>query len=564
MRTAEGLGVATMRHWLAVGVVWLGLIAGITAWLIGTPAAMLREQLRQWQFWSLESCVFLGVACGALLVRELAPQFDRVDRRLMAGLAALAVGLTLLVAPRTNRLFYDEQIYQATGQNLSDLRLAQVCNDGNIEYGRLECSSGEYNKQPYAYPHALSLAYRLVGVHGWVAFAVNALAMAGSVCGVYVLVCLLFERRDAALLGALLMALLPEQVIWSATAAVEPTASCAIVAALVAAAAYSRSGSTAALASLAVALAYAIQFRPESLLIVPVVGMIAWPRLAGEMDRPRFWWAGIAALALSAVHIAHLYSVRNAGWGSTGARFALAYVADNFRVNGPFYIADERFPPVVTLLALAGLAATTFVRERLALTLYFLSFFGIGLLFYAGSYDYGADVRYSLMTFPPLATLGGMGAVRLLDWVQPHWRRTAQAVLIAALLYQSLWYAPVVRATTNEAWAARADVKFAGSVASTLPPDAYVLTHNPGMFHVWGVNAGQMSLVVGAPKYLDVLSAKYAGGIYLHWNFWCNVQDGVQAALCRDAMTLAPFELVREQRERDQVFAFYRLQWPPP
>ena len=67
-------------------------------------------------------------------------------------------------SPRTNRIFYDEQIYQNIGQNLADLRRAQMCNDGAIEDGRLRCASGEYNKQPYAYPHLLSVAYRVFGV----------------------------------------------------------------------------------------------------------------------------------------------------------------------------------------------------------------------------------------------------------------------------------------------------------------------------------------------------------------------------------------------------------------
>ena len=39
-----------------------------------------------------------------------------------------------------------------------------MCNDGTVEYGRLQCSRGEYNKQPYAYPHLLSLVYRVFGV----------------------------------------------------------------------------------------------------------------------------------------------------------------------------------------------------------------------------------------------------------------------------------------------------------------------------------------------------------------------------------------------------------------
>ena len=49
----------------------------------------------------------------------------------------------------------------------------------------------------------------------------------------------------------------------------------------------------------------------------------------------------------------------------------------------------------------------------MSIGVYFLLFFGIDLVFYAGSYNYGADVRYSLMTYPPIAVLGGLGAAQL-------------------------------------------------------------------------------------------------------------------------------------------------------
>src|SRR4029077_4575071 len=156
-------------------------------------------------------------------------------------------------------------------------------------------------------------------------------------------------------------------------------------------------------------------------------------------------------------------------------------------------------------------------------------FFGIDLVFYAGSYNYGADVRYSLMTYPPLAVLAGCGAAafsRTITRYLPGIR--APALVTALLTFQFLWYAPIVRATTEEAWAARADVAFAASVAAQLPADSYVLTQNPGMFHLWGVNAGQMSRAVANPAYARVLATRYPGGLYVHWNFWCNVDDPTQ------------------------------------
>jgi hypothetical protein len=50
--------------------------------------------------------------------------------------------------------------------------------------------------------------------------------------------------------------------------------------------------------------------------------------------------------------------------------------------------------------------------------------------------------------------------------------------------------------------------------------------------------------------------------VYLHWNFWCNVDDQLQREFCRSALAMRPVETVREYRERDQRFTLYRLQVP--
>ena len=545
---------------LLLTAAWVAAVAGVAWWLLGTRNDVLREQLKSLQFWSLEVCFLAGLIAGAVILKELRGRFRPRDAALMGVPVALSLLLTLLVAPRTNRIYYDEQIYQSAGQNLTDVKRAQICNDGIVEYGRLQCQSAEYNKQPYAYPHVLSLVYRAAGVHPAAAFLVNALAMALTVAGVYVLVALLFKDREPAFFAALLVALTPQQIIWSATAAVEPSASLALVMAILSAAWARRSNSTAALAGAAIAFAYAVQFRPESLLVGLVCVVILWPRLRDELARRRLWAIALLLFVLLAVHLGHMYAVRNVEWGTTGARFAINYVAGNFRVNGPFFLGDERFPVAFTVLALIGLWGRRFLTERLAVVLYFALFWGIGLLFYAGSYNYGADVRYSVLTVPPIAILGGLGAAR----VAASARRfatatTARAAVGALLIFQFLLYAPLVRATTEEAWAARADVRFAEEFVKELPANVYILTHNPGMFHLWGVNAGQMSLPVSNPAYLELLRERFSGGVYVHWNFWCNVRDPVQTEFCRKVLALKPVALAREHRERDQRFAFYRF-----
>ena len=551
---------ASRRAWIAVAAAWLSYVTVLLTWLSRTPTEALREELKSLQFWSLEICVLLGLLIGSIILRDLLRGLDRTDRRRMVMLAAVSIGLTVFVAPRTNRIYYDEQIYQSVGQNLTDLRLAQVCHDGNVEYGRLQCGSGEYNKQPYAYPHLLSVAYRVFGVHPATAFVVNAAVMGLTVCCLYLLVFSLFRSRDAAFFAALLMALTPEQLLWSATAAVEPSASLACVAALLCAVHASRSNSIVTMAGAFVAIAYAMQFRPESFLIAPVAGLLMWPRISRELTRPRLWWLGLLCLVLVGVPIGHMFSVRSVEWGTTEARMSLRYVVDNLRVNGVFYLADGRFPPLFTLLAVIGSPGRTFKTERASMMLYFFLFFGIYLSFYAGSYNYGADVRYSVMTYPAIAALGGVGAARLVKWLKvllPD--LAARQALTAALAVQFLWYLPLVRATSEEAWAARADVRFARSFASELPANSYVLAHNPGMFHLWRVNAGQMSAIATNPAYLNFLARRYTGGVYLHWNFWCNVQDPIQVQFCRRALEMHSVEMIREYRERDQRFVLYRV-----
>ena len=265
-------------------------------------------------------------------------------------------------------------------------------------------------------------------------------------------------------------------------------------------------------------------------------------------------------LALVAVPVGHMVAVRNEGWGTTHDRLALAYVRDNLRVNGWFYLADARFPAAYTLFACLGLTGRRAEAGRLTMACYFLLFVGITLVFYAGSYDYGADVRSSLGTYPPLTILGGLGVARVarqIGRVTPG--PFAMASLTAILAAQFLWYVPLVRKTADGAWAARADVQFARSLVPDLPRDSYVLTHNPGMFQLWGVSAGQMSLVATNPASLTALATRFADGVYMHWNFWCNVDDPVQRALCTQVLEMSPGERVREYREQDQHFMLYRL-----
>jgi hypothetical protein len=523
----------------------------------------LRAFLMRWQFWALEAQFVILVVTTLVESRRL-----RVRRSTVAAACCLAVGawaLSASVPPRTNRIFYDEQIYQGVGRNLSDLHLAQMCNEGTLEYGRLQCQQGEYNKEPYGYPYLLSLIYRVTGVRDSAAFRFNNIVAGLAVFVTVLLAALLFENGHIAVLAGMVLALLPMQLQWSNTAAVEPVAALFCAASMLAAVHFARVRTTSALVWTISVSSFALAMRPECLLIAPVVGVTLLLLAPGEFLTKRLWLAATGGLLLSWISALHLLAVSGEGWGTTGPQMSWAYARANLAANFFFYFWDARFSTLCGAAAIVGVFTPGRWRERAALIGYFLAFWTVFLFFYAGSYNYGADVRYSLMTYVPLAILAALGFWRLADHVrwltgQRFTERQAFAAVVAILAAQFLWYLPLVRETGEEAWAARADVRYAKEFAMRLPPNPIVLTHNPAMFHMWDVSASQMSATRGDPHTIERLQSRYAGGVFLHWNYWCNVPDPLQNSFCKAGLNEYAHELVDSRRERDNEYALYRLQ----
>jgi len=118
---------------------------------------------------------------------------------------------------------------------------------------------------------------------------------------------------------------------------------------------------------------------------------------------------------------------------------------------------------------------------------------------------------------------------------------------------------PFVRAITQEAWAARADHKYAREMAKEIPDDALVLTHNPNMFLLWGKSAAQASLATEQSRDFNRLFYRYRGGLYFHYNFWCNVPDRLQNSFCENILEKYDATLVMSFKEKDYEFRMHRI-----
>jgi hypothetical protein len=528
--------------------------------------AELASALTEWQFWMLELQFLLVVITTFIEAPRVLP--GRRAALAAVALAMLAWGVASALPPRTTRIFYDEQIYQSVGRSLAETGRAELCNEGDVEYGRLRCMQGQYNKEPNAYPYLLSVAYRIGGVSDLVGPRLNNIVAGLAVLVTFALGAVLFRDVRVAAASGVMLALMPMQIAWANTAAVEPSAALFSAAAVLGAAHYARTRTSTALAWAAALTVFAMSFRPELVLVVPIVLLVIALLAPAEFRTRRFWiGAGVAAV-LAVLPLAHVFAVRNLSWEAPQARMSWSHLASNFPTNFWFYVVDERFPALFTFMALAACFMRGAVRERLLLIVYFLVFWGVFLFFYAGSYNYGTDVRYSLLSYVPLAVLAGAGFVRVISIVKRRWlsQRSESFALAAgftAILFYFLSFTPLIRATGEEAWAARADVRYAKEFSSRLPPNSMVLTHIPSMFHVWGFSAAQLSLATTDPLHVThELFPRYAGGVYVHWNYWCHASIPTQQRFCVEGLKAFPHELVDSRQERDYTYALYRLKKP--
>ncbi|MBF0272486.1 MAG: hypothetical protein HQL98_10525 [Magnetococcales bacterium] len=544
-------------------------VAGLVA-LVFDARALTPSEWREWLTrWSGD---FLGVNATLILLTGILESETILGllRRLMPGrrlwiLPALLIGGTLftaLLAPQTHRIFYDETIYLSIGQNLAHLNRAQTCHSGGESHGRMVCDRGEYNKQPNGYPFLTSLIFRLFGTSEQAAFHLNNLLLG---CAAVVALLLVFPVGggwQAGVFAAWVVILNPQNLHWFNTTAAEPAAALTVALAMLAAFHFRRTRTTPALTLLTGLTAFALHFRPESLLLIPLVALIALP---AALTHPRRLLAHLVLFLFLTLPLwLHMALFHNHPWGSSGQPFSLEYLPDNLAVNGWHYLNNQAFPLLFTLLAAVGLLRPgPRLREQGMIGLWFLLFWGVFLFFYAGSYHYGADIRYALLSAMPLSILAGLGAETLWKGVLRHAtpNPTIATALVVALLWCAHWpFLPLVRATTDEAWAARADLHDARLMATRLPPDSLVLTHNPNLFQLWGHHAAQLSLAQSDPDYVNrVLFPRYRGGIFLHHNFWCNVPDKLQNSFCDQAHQQFQTELIAEYLEKDYRFALYRL-----
>jgi len=523
---------------------------------------------------TLNAAGLLGLV-GLLLEWEKFQDFWRnIDRsylRKLGGLLVITTTILLALVPKVNRILFDEHLYESIGMSIAENGKAFLCNDGQIRDGEFHCPGSDYNKEPNGYPFYLSFFFRVFGSHEWVAhFANTFVHLAGGVL-VFWLIILIKGSGLAALFGSAFFLLTPETLIWARTAAVEPSATTAGIAAVLSAFWFRERRTWGAALFFSGIFSIAIQFRMESVLILlPIL----WILLGKDWNlveyQQKLVWAVALISILTLSHGVHLWVVRHQDWGSTGAKFSLEYFFPNLKTNGLYFLSNKRYPLVIFLFAIGAQPLSRWAKSNSPvlsspsfawLWLWIIPIWGIFLFFYAGSYEYGADSRFASLVVGPLSILAGLGVSQIFQvgTFKEH-RLSSVYPLVFILVLSGLKFIPLIRRVGIESWEARGSVEFIQEAVKTLPKNAIVFTHVPSVWMMQGQSAAQASVVSQNPNHLqDNVINQYNGGAYFHWDYWCEILGPHENEVCNTIRSDYENKLVLSKQYLQRKYALYQI-----
>lgn len=561
------------------------VVAGAAAFgaflLLAFPRSLLLQALIELEPKALAvHALFLATILVAFLVHNR--RRLRAHSDFLLGAVVIAVigsVVAAVVPPRTHRLYFDEDIYGQIALSIARESKAGMLDAAEPSPGGWTGRSYSPNKEPTGFPFLVSLVVRAMQLAGARDFdAAGSIASRIffflAIVGVAVLARgLLPERtRDAgALVAAALFALWPENLRWAVTGAAETTAAALAIWTLVLAREASRADETLALIAGSLMLALAVEIRPEGLLLV--VPFLAMTGTAPWRNSPSRGAVALAAFTVFvALNVVHLAAMSGEDWGASGPKFALAHIASNLKADLGYWLhgGDVRATPTPSptwmLLALVGfatgLARAASRRVAAAAALWFAFFFAVFIPFYAGSYFYGTDVRFSLLVVAPILLFAAVAVDLAAGFASRFAGRAGSIayVMVAAIPFLAFQIPPLMDLgrPTAEAQQARADHAAVALFARDLPRDALVVSMTPSMWALRGFAAAQVSCVEDHPAWLERMAAEHP--VYYHAGYWDVASDTGDGVHPERRISGARFEEVRRaESEGRWVIRLFRV-----
>ncbi len=521
-----------------------------------------------WIKYLFTAVLTLNMAFIAYLIwveRRLLVNLLRITKRQAACLLAILVlgfMLRALLVPHAPRILFDEDIYLETAAMISQSGMTHFCNEWLDE----TCLSGSLDKHPNALPHTLAVLFLFFGQKIEISYFFITIIGSMTVVFTYFLARMLLKNDLSAFFSAFFMAISPTHIIWSGSISTEiyyiPLSMLVFMTVL----AHAERGSLRVLTASAAVAAYAVQTRPESLLVFvqAIILLALWNRAKGAwhlIDSAVLFT--VVFLVFSTLHLTHLnYSSKVSEWGAKDGKFGLKYAQKNIRESARFLIDNKRHLFLLTPLALVGVFAYGLrkLREKAFLLFCFLSFFILYLIFYAGAFGAGGTgSRFALMWYPPFVLLSGLGGAYAVERLSAF---SNKKLLVAGVVFLSaVSFATTVgfiSTVDHQADSARTTHYLGVSMSGQLDDKCVVISSVPAIFVFQGQSAVDMGIALRPGYTKDLLDQR--GCVYFFEDYWCKY---VKNEACDSFKNTYAMELKNHVKTIDGWdLAFYKLKTP--
>ena len=467
---------------------------------------------------------FIMTFSFVLCFKDIKKLFKKIDRKTWIILLVIFIfGLSLrtFVAPHTHRIYYDEDLYLNISQNIARDGRMYVCNYGTQE----ECFSHDYNKQPNGYAFLISIPFFLFGPSEIAAHYITAVVSSFTTIIVFLITYLMFENKKVAFFSSLIFIFIPIAIIWAPTTSQGTIFMFFSALTIFGFLSYFKNSSNKILLFSFACLAYTIQIRTEGILLIALIALlfiIMDKDLFKKISKANFLIIIVVFSLLITPHLIHTNAIKDSWWGEQEdeEKLGLEHVDNNLHDNVLFFLENTRYPVVFTALSLIGIAFRKYNREKIFLIFWFLAFFGLYLLFYGGSVNFGVDVRFSLSYYVPLAILGGCGSYFIANLINKIIKKQLISVSCISILiiFSFLPFYGFVNSVGIESWSARIPHDFIVENIDDLEEDSMVFTYVPSIVLINGGNAVYSGYITNDEIVKEIFDERE--NVYYYEEYW--------------------------------------------
>ncbi len=476
----------------------------------------------------------------------------------------LFIGKTCLI-PTSHRVYGDEDAYEAIAMGIAHEMRGHHPSFTTLKEGKAHIISGQYSYEPIAYPSLLSVAFRIFGPNEKVAFCFNRILSSLTPVLVGLLAGALFNSTAIIFFACLLYGLLPPHLAFGNSATVEISTVFFCVLTFLTFIFQKKKPEEGRRTFLAISvLALTIQFRAETVLILPVIGYLyllpSKGKIIDALDANAKWIVCFSVLTFA--HGLHLYvhaKEYDPGMGE-GIGFSLKYFWPHFKTNTLYFLNNARMPSLYTLLSFVSLLTLNrFPKALKALWLWFFLFWGLMIFYYLGGVSSSHDSeRYSLTALIPFCLLSSQGVNMIYSRIPSKFIRLVILLTFVSLTAQTYIYWDSITKRPMPYLDLEKNHYFLEKSIPQLPEDAMIITAFPGLALILGRSSAFYSFFDPQDPSGNERALHYKKSLYLHKEMMFKDEKEL-ARQFNKILEAYSHSLIHEMKVGGKMFALYQI-----